>query len=72
MSAAAATGAVQQAAAGWSQQSNANIDLVYTGTTNGSSLTLNNRNEVFFRNSSNSGNVALLPAFAMTSDVLLN
>jgi hypothetical protein len=72
VSAAAATGAMQQAAAGWSEQSNASIELVYAGTTNGSSFTLNNRNKVFFRNGSNGGNVFLLPAFAKTSDALLN
>src|SRR4029453_17920446 len=46
----AATSAVQQASAGWSQQTNANIAFVYAGTTSGSSLTLNYKNEVFFRN----------------------
>ena len=54
----AAISAVQQAAAGWSQQTSANIQLVYGGTTSGSSLTLNNKNEVFFRNGSNGANVA--------------
>jgi hypothetical protein len=54
----AAISAVQQAAAGWSQQTNANIAFVYAGTTGGSSLTLNYKNEVFFRNSSNGGGVA--------------
>jgi chitodextrinase len=54
----AAISAVQQAAAGWGQQSRANISLVYAGTTNGTSLTLNGKNEVFFRNTSNGGNVA--------------
>lgn len=54
----AAISAVQQAAAGWSQQTQANIQLVYAGTTTGSSLTLNNKNEVFFRNGSNGSNVA--------------
>ena len=58
MSPNAAISAVQQAAAGWSQQSRANIQLVYAGTTTGSSLTLNSKNEVFFRNGSNGGNVA--------------
>jgi hypothetical protein len=46
--------AVQTAAAAWHDQSGANIDLVYGGTTSGSSLTLNNKNEVFFRNDSTS------------------
>ena len=54
----AAISAVQQAAAGWSQQSHANVQLVYAGTTTGTSLTLNSKNEVFFRNGSNGGNVA--------------
>jgi hypothetical protein len=54
----AAISAVQQAAAGWSQQTTANIALVYAGTTTGSSLTLNYQNEVFFRNGSNAGAVA--------------
>jgi len=46
--------AVQTAAAAWHDQSGANIQLVYGGTTSGSSLTLNNKNEVFFRNDSTS------------------
>ena len=46
----AAISAIQTAAAAWHDQSGANIQLVYGGTTNGSSLTLNNKNEVFFRN----------------------
>src|SRR5262245_9675138 len=44
--------AVQRGAAPWSTQTNANIQLVYAGTTTGSSLTLNYKNEVFFRNDS--------------------
>jgi hypothetical protein len=54
----AAVSAVQQAAAAWHEQSQANIQLVYGGTTNGSSLTVNGKNEVFFRNGSNGGNIA--------------
>jgi hypothetical protein len=50
----AAIWAIQTAAAAWHDQSGANIQLVYGGTTNGSSLTLNNKNEVFFRNDSSS------------------
>ena len=48
----AAIWAIQTAAAAWHDQSGANIQLVYGGTTNGSSLTLNSKNEVFFRNDS--------------------
>jgi len=48
----AAISAIQTAAAAWHDQSGANIQLVYGGTTSGSSLTWNNKNEVFFRNDS--------------------
>ena len=55
----AAISAIQTAAAGWSEQSRANIQLTYAGQTAGSSLTLNNKNEVFFRDAASSaGNVA--------------
>jgi hypothetical protein len=57
MSDSAATSAFQIAAAAWHDQTNANIQLVYAGVTNGSSLTLNNKNEMFFRNDSG-GNIA--------------
>ena len=53
----AAISALQTAAAAWHDQTGANIQLVYGGTTNGSSLALNGKNEVFFRNDS-SGYVA--------------
>jgi hypothetical protein len=59
VSEAAAISAIQSAAAGWGDQSNANIDLVYSGQTSGSTIQLNNKNEVFFRNTSSaSGYVA--------------
>lgn len=45
--------ALQTGAQAWSSQSLANIQLVYGGSTNGTSLTLNNKNEVFMRNDSN-------------------
>ena len=48
----AAIWAIQTAANAWHDQSGADIQLVYGGTTSGSSLTLNNKNEVFFRNDS--------------------
>jgi hypothetical protein len=57
VSSSAAISAVQMAASGWKDQTRANVALVYSGTTNGSSLSLNNKNEVFFRNDSN-GSVA--------------
>jgi hypothetical protein len=43
---------VQQAAAVWSQQTKANLQLVYGGTTGGSSLAMDYKNQVFFRNAS--------------------
>jgi hypothetical protein len=54
MSNAAAISAIQNGSYPWSSQTLANIQLVYGGTTSGSSLTLNNKNEVFFRNDSSS------------------
>ena len=54
----AATSAIQQAAAAWSEQTNANVALLYAGATSGSSLLLNYKNEVFFRNASNGSAVA--------------
>jgi predicted Zn-dependent protease len=59
VSASAATSAIQQAAAVWSQQSTANIALRYAGTTSGSSLQMNYKNEVFFRNASSGSAVAV-------------
>jgi hypothetical protein len=52
---AAAVAAVQTAASAWNGV--ANIRLAYAGTTSGSSLTMNGRNEVFFRDDS-SGYIA--------------
>jgi hypothetical protein len=54
MSQQAATASLQAAAANWSEQSGANIRFVYAGTTTGSSLVNNGKNEVFFRNVSSS------------------
>ena len=53
LSPSAAIQAFQTAANGWSTQTAANVDLVYAGTTSGTSLTMNNKNEMFFRNDSN-------------------
>ena len=53
MSQQAAISALQAAAANWSEQSTANIRLVYAGTTSGTSLKNNGKNEMFFRNTSN-------------------
>jgi hypothetical protein len=45
----AATSAIQAGAAGWHDQSRANVQLAYAGRTSGSSLQLNYKSEVFFR-----------------------
>jgi hypothetical protein len=49
LSESAAISAIQTASAIWHDQSSANVSLVYSGTTGGSSLTLNSKSEVFFR-----------------------
>jgi hypothetical protein len=53
LSPSAIVSALQTAAQAWSSQSLANIQLVYGGSTNASSVALNNKNEVFMRNDSN-------------------
>src|SRR5687767_4984783 len=57
MSDADALTAIQRAADAWATQSSANIQLVYGGTTNSGALSLNQRNEVFFRSDSSAGGV---------------
>src|SRR5262245_14343705 len=57
LSPSALVSALQTGAQPWSSQSLANIQLVYAGSTNGSSVTLNNKNEVFMRNDAISGYV---------------
>jgi hypothetical protein len=52
MSEADALSAIQAGAMAWSAQSNANFSFYYIGRTSGSSLTMNGKNEMFFRNTS--------------------
>ena len=52
MSEADAIAAIQAGAMNWTAQSNAPISLYYMGRTSGSSLTMNGKNEVFFRSTS--------------------
>src|SRR5688572_10443914 len=47
---AAAVAAIQSAAAAWTTQSRASFSFSYAGSTNGTTVTNNARNEVFFRN----------------------
>ena len=49
MSQADAIAAIQAGVSAWSTQSNANVLPYYMGTTTGSSLSLNGKNEIFFR-----------------------
>lgn len=53
-----AEGAVRFGADTWALQSSAHIALVYAGTTSGTTVQNNSKNEVFFRNASNGSAVA--------------
>lgn len=53
VSGSSAIAAFQQAAGVWDTQTQANVRLVYGGTTSGSSLVLNSKNELFFRDDAN-------------------
>jgi len=53
-----ALAAVQSAAAAWHNQSNANVALSYAGATNVTALTLDYKNEVFFRNDTGGSTIA--------------
>jgi hypothetical protein len=55
---AAALAAIQGAAAAWHDQSGANISLSYAGYTNVTALTLDYKNEVFFRNDTGGATIA--------------
>jgi hypothetical protein len=68
----AATSAVQEAAATWNEQTDANITLLYGGRTSGSSLTLNYKNEVFFRDGSDGSSVASTYYWYNSSNQLLD
>lgn len=55
---AAALAAIQGAASSWHDQSGANISLSYAGYTNVTALTLDYKNEVFFRNDTGGSTIA--------------
>jgi hypothetical protein len=57
VSSSAAISAIQNAAAAWSMQSNANVLFYYMGQTSGTSAVSNGKNEVFFRQAT-SGSIA--------------
>lgn len=54
----AAISAIMVGASVWSTQSNADINLYYMGSTNGTSVAANGRNEVFFRPDTGSAAIA--------------
>lgn len=54
----AAIAAVQAGAQAWTAQSNADFSFYYAGTTTGTSLVNNGKNEVFFRNEANGSTAA--------------
>ena len=54
VSASAAIAAIQYGASAWSTQSNADFSFYYMGQTSGNSIVNNGKNEVFFRNETNS------------------
>jgi Matrixin len=54
----AAITALQAGAANWSAQTTAGVNIYYAGRTNGTSITLNNKNEIFFRNTSSGSTIA--------------
>jgi hypothetical protein len=54
----AAVSAIQSAAAPWRDQTRANVELAYAGYTSGSSVGMNYKSEVFFRDGTSGGNAA--------------
>ena len=72
MSQSAAIAAIQNAAANWSEQSTANIRLVYAGVTSGSSLAYNGKNEVFLRNATSGSTAAVTYYWMNSSNILLD
>jgi hypothetical protein len=58
LGAAEAEAAIRAGADAWAAQSHANFELTYAGTTSGTNLANNAKNEVFFRNSSSGSAIA--------------
>jgi hypothetical protein len=58
VSASAAVEAVKYGAYAWTNQTNAAFSFYYAGSTSGTSVTNNAKNEVFFRNTSNGSAIA--------------
>jgi hypothetical protein len=58
VSASAAAEAVKYGAYAWTNQTNAAFSFYYAGSTSGTSVTNNSKNEVFFRNASNGSAIA--------------
>jgi hypothetical protein len=63
----AAISALQTAASGWSSQTGADLNIHYVGTTTGTTIVNNRKNEIFFRNDAN-GTTAAVTYFYWGSD----
>jgi Matrixin len=55
----AAITALQTAASAWSAQTGADVNVHYVGTTTGTTVTNNHKNEIFFRNDANGATAAV-------------
>ena len=65
-----AEAAIRAGAETWATQSSAGIALTYAGTTTGSSIVNNGRNEVFFRNDSNGSAIATTYSWYSGSSII--
>ena len=66
----AAVTALKYGASAWTNQTNAAFSFYYAGSTSGTSVTNNTRNEVFFRNTSNSTAIATTYTYSSNGRIL--
>lgn len=65
-----AEAAVRAGATAWSDQSTANVGFVYAGTTGGTAVGNNGKNEVMFRNASNGTAIATAYVYSSGSQII--
>jgi hypothetical protein len=70
VSASAAVEAVKYGAYAWTNQTNAAFSFYYAGSTSGTSVTNNAKNEVFFRNTSNGSAIATTYTYSSNGKIL--
>ena len=70
VSASAAVEGVKYGAYAWTNQTNAAFSFYYAGSTSGTSVTNNAKNEVFFRNTSNSTAIATTYTYSSNGKIL--